>query len=198
MLGICLSVGAHASIVDEWSSIQAPLPPVLQQVHVDPKTTALLVLDFMKSNCGVKPRCVATEPGMAGLIEEAKAAHAHIIYSFTHGKTADDVVAPLKPMPDIPHVVAGPDKFLGTDLDTLLKNAGIKTVIVTGTSAEGAVISTASEAAFRGFKVVLPVDGMSSATPYAEQFVTWSLLHSPGTVASTTATSLAQIHFDKP
>jgi nicotinamidase-related amidase len=195
-LGVFINSQAHATIVNEWNSIQPPAPPVLKQVHVDPKTTTLLVLDFMNSNCGVKPRCIATEPGMAALVKEAEAAHATVIYSFTRGKTAKDVVKPLQPKPGIPSVVAGPDKFLGTNLDTLLKAAGTKTVIVTGTAAEGAVLATASQAAYRGMKVILPVDGMSSGSAYAEQAVAYIMTNGPTTGAQTTPTSLAQIYFD--
>jgi nicotinamidase-related amidase len=41
----------------------------------------------------------------------------------------------------------GPDKFLGSDLEKRLKDRGINTVIVTGTSAQGVVIGTGSGAA---------------------------------------------------
>jgi hypothetical protein len=43
----------------------------------------------------------------------------------------------------------GPDKFLSSPLEQRLKDRGIKTVIVTGTSAQGVVIGTGSGAAPR-------------------------------------------------
>lgn len=57
----------------------------------------------------------------------------------------------------------------------------IRTVIVTGYAANGAVLHTATAAAFRGYDVVVPVDGMSAANPYAEQYTAWHMLNSPGT-----------------
>ena len=36
------------TIVDEWATVQAPKPPELKPVTVDPKVTALLVLDIVK------------------------------------------------------------------------------------------------------------------------------------------------------
>ena len=39
----------------------------------------------------------------------------------------------------------GPDKFLGSTLDPLLKEAGIKTVIICGNSFQGATVGTGSE-----------------------------------------------------
>jgi nicotinamidase-related amidase len=45
---------------------------------------------------------------------------------------------------------------------------GIKTVVVVGTTAQGAVLNTASQAAFRGLQVIIPVDGMSAENTYFE------------------------------
>jgi nicotinamidase-related amidase len=69
----------------------------------------------------------------------------------------------------------GPDKFLGSDLEKRLKDRGIKTVIVTGSSAQGVVIGTGSGAAQRGYKVIVPVDGMSSDDTYTEQYAAWHM-----------------------
>ena len=72
-------------------------------------------------------------------------------------------------------VQRGPDKFLGSGLEQRLKDRGIRTVIVTGTSAQGAVVGTGSGSAQRGYKVVVPVDGMSSEDPYMEQYAAWHM-----------------------
>ena len=52
------------TIIDEWSSIKAPPAPDLKAVTVDPKTTALLVMDLIKQACNEKnrPRCIASIP----------------------------------------------------------------------------------------------------------------------------------------
>ena len=49
-----------------------------------------------------------------------------------------------------------------TDLEKILNDKGIKTVVVVGTAAQGAVLNTASQAAFRGLRVIVPLDGMSA------------------------------------
>ena len=41
-------------VTTEWAGVKSPPVPELKPVTVDPKTTALLVLDFMKGNCGVR------------------------------------------------------------------------------------------------------------------------------------------------
>jgi Isochorismatase family len=123
-----------ADIVDEWASIKPPAP-TLKEVTVDPKTTALLMLDFMKQNCGQRPRCMATLPAMKKLLAAARAAKVPVIYSIIANSTPADVLPDVAVSGDEPHVLAGPDKFRGTDLEKILKDKGITTVITVGTAA---------------------------------------------------------------
>jgi nicotinamidase-related amidase len=167
-------------IIDEWANVKAPPVPTLKSVTIDPKTTALLMLDFMKANCGARPRCVATIPAMKKLLNDARAAKAPIIYSFFGKNTAADMVDnALAPAAGELSVTSFADKFLNTDLEKILKDKGITTVIVVGTAANGAVLYTGSGAALRGFNVIVPVDGISSADTYSEQFSTWQLANGP-------------------
>jgi hypothetical protein len=60
-IAIPLAIPALANdITTEWANVKPPPAPELKPVTVDPKTTALLVLDFMKGNCGARPRCIAS------------------------------------------------------------------------------------------------------------------------------------------
>ena len=72
---------------------------------------------------------------------------------------------------------------------------GIKTVIVVGTAAHGAVIYTASGAAMRGLKVIVPVDGISADIPCAEQYTLWHLANAPIIAAAVTLTTIGQVGF---
>jgi nicotinamidase-related amidase len=47
-------------------------------------------------------------------------------------------------------------------------------VIVTGTAANGVALHTVAGAAFRGFQVIVPVDGIS-AEPFPEYYAVWHL-----------------------
>jgi nicotinamidase-related amidase len=136
-------------------------------VTVDPKTTALLMLDFMKTNCGMRPRCAAIVPNLKRLLDGARANDMLVFYSLiTANATPENIVDPgIAPRPGEAVPAGGPDKFLATDLDKRLKDRGIKTVIVTGTSAQGAVVGVGSGAAQRGYNVIVPVDGMTRAAP---------------------------------
>ncbi|HEY1309690.1 MAG TPA: cysteine hydrolase [Pseudolabrys sp.] len=184
-----------ANVVDEWVSVKAPAPPDLKPVTVDPKTTALLMLDFMNQNCGKRPRCVASIPAMKKLLEAARAAKATVVYSIIANTTPADVIKDVAPLADEPHVLSGPDKFLNTDLDKILKDKGIKTVIAVGTSSSGAVFFTASGAAFRGMNVIIPVDGMSSVDAIAEYATALDFMTASQVSAKSTLTRSDMIKF---
>lgn len=183
-------------VVDEWASVKAPAAPALKPVTVDPKTTALLMLDFMKQNCGQRPRCLATIPAVKKLLAEARAAKATVIYTKFGKTTWDDIVdkdlAPAKGEADFTSFA---DKFLNTDLDKTLKAKGITTVITVGTAANGAVLYTGSGAGLRNYKVIVPVDGISSVDAYSEQFSTWQLANGPTFSQNVTITKTDMIKF---
>jgi nicotinamidase-related amidase len=191
-----LALPAQANnIVDEWASVKAPAAPALKPVTVDPKTTALLMLDFMNQNCGKRPRCVATIPAMKKLLADARAAKATVVYSIIANSTPADVIKDVAPLADEPHVLSGPDKFRNTDLEKILKDKGIKTVIAVGTASNGAVLYTASGAAFRGMDVVIPVDGMSAVDAVAEYATVLNFMSAPQVSAKTTLTKSGMIRF---
>ncbi len=183
-----------ASIIDEWNSVKAPPAPEVKPVAVDPKTTALLMLDFMNQNCGKRPRCVDSLPVMKKLLDSARAAKAPVVYSFIANTTAADVLKDVAPIDGEPSVTSGPNKFLRTDLDKILKDKGIQTVIVVGTAANGAVLNTASQAALNGYNVIIAVDGISG-DPYAEQYTAWHMVNAPGVSAKSTLTKSDMIKF---
>ena len=183
-----------ANIVDEWATMKAP-PPTLKSVTVDPKTTALLMLDFMNQNCGKRPRCLDTIPAMKKLLGEARAHKVPVVYSIIANSTPADVIKDVAPQADEPHVLSGPDKFLRTDLEKILKDKGITTVIAVGTSANGAVLFTASGAAFRGMNVIIPVDGMSAVDAVAEYATAIDFMTAPLLSNKTTLTKSDMIKF---
>ena len=184
-----------ANIVDEWANVKAPKAPELKAVTVDPKTTALLMLDFMTQNCGQRPRCLDTIPAMKKLLAEARAHKVPVIYSIIANSTPADVIKDVAPLADEPHVLSGPDKFRNTDLEKILKDKGITTVIAVGTSSNGAVLYTASGAVFRGMNAIIPVDGMSAVDPYAEYSTVFTFMNAPLVSAKTTLTRSDMIKF---
>jgi nicotinamidase-related amidase len=166
-------------VTTEWASVKLPPAPELKPVTVDPKTTALLVLDFMKGNCGTRPRCIATVPNVKKLIDTARAHDMMVFYTLVG---QDPTPAGMVDQSLVPHASdflikgsGGADKFINSNLDQGLKDKGIKTVIVTGTSAQGAVGGTSNGAAQRGYKAVVPVDGMSAEDAFNELYAAWHI-----------------------
>lgn len=168
------------NIIDEWANAKAPPPPELKPVTIDPKTTALLMLDLFNPNCTRRPRCIASMPTLKKLLTEARAQGVLVIYSVYGKFTAADIMTDIAPVTGEPLVRSNVDKFASTDLDKILKDKTIQSVIVTGTAAHGAVLYTASTAAQKGFNVIIPVDGMSSENLYFEQVSAWLLANGTG------------------
>lgn len=184
LVGLGLSVGHAASaqgVYDEWNSVKAPAAPALSKVTIDPATTALLVLDLARQTCApdTRPRCVAMLPRVAKLLALAREKKATVIYTLGGASQASDIWPDAAMLGDEPLLKSGPDKFIHTDLEKMLREKGIKTVICIGAAAHGAVLHTAASAAFRGFDVVVPVDLMASDTAYAEQYTAWHLVNAP-------------------
>jgi len=166
-----------ADIIDEWANVKAPPAPQLKPVTVDPKTTALLMLDFLQQNCGKRPRCLAEMPAMKKLLDAARAANVTVIYSAFGKVPATDIIKDVAPTAKDALIHADANKFRNPDLDKMLKDKGIKTVITVGTGPSGAVLFTASGAVLRGYNVIVPVDGIAGDDLYAEQFTAWNLVH---------------------
>ena len=196
MLAVSLAAApvCAQTIVDDWGNVKAPAAPELKTVKVDPGTTALLMLD-LGANCPRRPRCMASLPKLKALLATARAKGMPVIHSFTPTGTAAEVMADVAVAADEPTVAASVNKFHGTALEKILKDKGVKTVIVVGTLSEGAVLNTATHAAVLGMNVIVPVDGMSSASTYPEQYTAWHLVNAPGVGPRTTLTKIENIAF---
>jgi nicotinamidase-related amidase len=190
----CATIAGSQTIVDEWASVKAPPPPEIKNVQAAPKETALLMLDFVKQICGARPRCMASLPKMQRLLAQARQSGTPVIYSLA-GQQLSDILPEVAPRAGEPSVSTGPNKFLNTELDKLLKERGIKTVIVVGTASEGAVLNTGAHAALTGYRVILPVDGSSSSTTYAEQYTVWHLANAPRIGPQVTVTRADLVRF---
>ena len=167
------------TLIDEWATAKFPPPPELKSAKIDPKETALLVMDFTNQTCTPqrRQRCADSVPKVSKLVTEARAKGALIIYSVAvPGSVPADVLKELTPAAGeqvLPPL--GPDKFINSDLEKILKDKGIKTVVAMGTQAQTSVLHTAGAAALRGFKVIVPVDGMSADDVFPELYTAWHL-----------------------
>ena len=183
------------TIVELWDEVKAPEPVELSAVKLDPATTAFLILDIEQLTCNQmrRPRCVASAPEIGAFLAQARSKGVFVAFSTTNKGTPESILAEVKPLGTEPVVHSGVDKFFETDLEKILREHGIETVIIAGTTAEGAVLHTATAAALRGFTVVVPVDGMSASALYAEQYTACHMLNAPGTKGKTRLTTFSMI-----
>src|ERR1700704_150849 len=73
--GLAAGTAGAATIIDEWANVKPEPAPELKPVTIDSKTTALLVMDLVKGSCNNerRPRCVASIPTIAKMMNEARA-----------------------------------------------------------------------------------------------------------------------------
>jgi nicotinamidase-related amidase len=194
-----LTAARAQSVIDEWTSAKIPPPPALKPVTLAPQETALLVMDFTVQTCTPQRRlrCANSVPKVAKLVTEARQKGAFIIYSVAvPGSTAADILKELTPAagePVLPPL--GPDKFINSELESMLKGRGIKTVVALGTQAHTSVLHTGAAAALRGFKVIVPVDGMSGDDAWPELYTAWHLANAARIAPQVTLTRLDMVGF---
>jgi nicotinamidase-related amidase len=198
ILLIFAASAAAGDVYDEWDSVKVPGKIELKPVTLDPSTTALLILDLSKGgSCEERPRCKASLPNVKRIYDAAHAAGVMTWYSI---KSAADSIDPGFAAADGTYVdQRGPDKFLRSNLEEKLKARGIKTVILCGTSFQGVGVGTGTEAAQRDYKVIVPIDCLSSEDPYMEQYSAWHFFKGgPNVVVrNSTLTRSSMVKFSK-
>jgi nicotinamidase-related amidase len=170
-------------------TVTVPEYTVTERVELDPRKTALLIVDmqndFVKEGGKlVVPTAKDTVPVIRKLLDLARQHGMLVAYTQdTHlpndpefpiwgehcliGTWGWEIVDELKPQPNELVVQKRRyDGFYGTALEHDLRVAGVDTVIITGTVANICVLHTAGSAALRWFKVVVPKDGISALTDF--------------------------------
>ena len=100
---IGLGVGAPASaqtLIEEWGTAQFPPPPALKAAKLEPRETAVLVMDFTKQTCTAerRKRCADQVPKVLRFVTEARGKGALIIYSVAVPNSVPaDILPELKP-----------------------------------------------------------------------------------------------------
>jgi nicotinamidase-related amidase len=190
---------AADNVMTEWHNVKLPTPPELKPVQVDPAGTALLLFDFTTQTCTAerRPRCAANVPKLQKLLSDSRARGMFVVYSVAGAdSSAKDILGPIAPAGSEPVLPAlGPDKFLNSDFEKMLKDRGIQTVILTGTAAQTTVLHTGAAAALRGMRVVVPVDGMSSNDAFGELYTAWHLANAARIMNQVTLTTVDMITY---
>ena len=151
----------------KMTTLQMPAIPDPVRVTLDPKTTALLVLDYVEGICNAQPKCKGGMlPAMTPFMAQARKAGLVVAYG-TREQNMSKWLPEVAPTPgDIKIVNTAQDRFYNTDLDKALKAKGIKTIIMVGWKVSGSVAYTSVGATVRNYSVVIPVDTKTASTDY--------------------------------
>jgi nicotinamidase-related amidase len=193
------AIAQAQTVIEEWDQAKFPPAPALKPVKIVPAETALLVMDFTKQTCTPerRKRCADSVPKVIKLVTEARGKGALIIYSVAVPNSVPaDILPELTPAAGeqvLPPL--GPDKFINSDLEKTLKDKAIKTVVAMGTQAQTSVLHTGATAALKGFKVIVPVDGMSADNVFPEAYTAWHLSTAARISANVTLTRFDMIGF---
>ncbi len=180
-LVLALGAGAHAAQNGNrpMMTLQMPATPEPARVTLDPKTTALLVLDYVEDICNRQVKCKnGMLPAVTPFMQEARKAGVTVAYG-TRAQNMTQWLPEVAPAPgDIKVINTGQDRFFGTDLDKELKAKGIKNIIMVGWKISGSVTYTAVGAMIRGYTVVIPMNTTAATSDYEQTIGFFNVLNS--------------------
>jgi nicotinamidase-related amidase len=148
-------------------TLQMPATPEPARVTLNPRTTALMVLDYVEDICNRQPSCSGKMlPAMTPFMDRVRKAGLTVAYG-TRQPNMDHWLKEVAPTGnDIKIINVAQDRFYNTDLDAVLKAKGITTLILTGWKVSGSVTYTSVAATLRGYTVVVPVDTSLDQTDF--------------------------------
>src|SRR6476646_6891915 len=178
VLALC-GGAAHAQPAGKpMQTLQMPAMPEPARVTLNPKTTALLVLDYVEDICATQPKCKSQMlPAMTPFMERARKASLVVAYGTRERNMAHWLPQVAPAAGDIKIVNTAQDRFYNTELDKALKAKGITTLIVVGWKISGSLTYSSVGATLRGYTVVIPVDTTAAATDYEQTIGFYQILN---------------------
>ena len=160
-------------------TLQMPATPEPARVTLNPRTTALVVLDYVEDICNSQPSCRGKMlPAMTPFMERVRKAGMVVAYG-TRAPNMAHWLKEVAPAPaDIKIINVAQDRFYNTDLDQQLKAKGITTIIMVGWKISGSVTYTSVGAMVRDYTVVIPMDTTSAASDYETTVGFYNVLNS--------------------
>ena len=173
--GIFLSIAVLNLLAIASRAQEGPNKPEAKPVTVETKTTAILVLDLNARCHDAKEICSKLMPAVGEFLEKARSFAVPIVYTVSaraKGTPLGEVATPLKRRPEEPVLYPDAfDKFTGGELQALLKQKGVKKLVIVGSSTNVAVLYTGTAAArMYEYDVVIPMDGMNARLDYEQEY----------------------------
>ena len=163
----------------KMQTVQMPATPEPAKVTLDPKTTALVVLDYVEDICNTQATCKSQMlPAMTPFMAQVRKAGLTVAYG-TRAQNMTKWLKEVAPAPgDIKIINTAQDRFYGTDLDKQLQAKGIKTLILVGWKISGSITYTSVGAMAHDYTVVIPMDTTSAGSPYETTIGFYNVLNS--------------------
>jgi nicotinamidase-related amidase len=160
-------------------TLQMPATPEPARVTLDPKTTALIVLDYVEDICAKQPSCKNQMlPAMVPFLGRVRKAGLPVAYG-TRKQNEHEWLKEVAPIAgDIQIINTAQDRFYNTDLEKALKAKGVRTLILVGWKISGSVTYTSVGAMARDYTVVIPMDTTSAASDYETTIGFYNVLNS--------------------
>jgi nicotinamidase-related amidase len=170
LLFLSITMSALVALAQE-----GPNRPEAKPLTLDGKSTAILVLDLNARCDDAKQVCSKITGPVGDFLDKARAATVPIIYSVSasaKGKPLGELAAPLRRKENESVIYPDAfDKFYGGELQAFLKDKGAKTLIITGSATNNAVLYTATTAArMHRYNIVIPMDGVNAASRYEQEY----------------------------
>ena len=182
-LALALCVGASeapaAQAPAKMITLQMPATPDPAPVTLDPKTTALIVLDYVEDICNSQVSCrTKMLPAMTPFMQRVRKAGLTVAYG-TRAQNQTKWLKEVAPAPgDIRITNTAQDRFYRTDLDEQLKAKRITTLIMVGWKISGSVTYTSVGAMAHDYTVVIPMDTTSAGSDYETTIGFYNVLNS--------------------
>jgi hypothetical protein len=150
---VCITPALAGTIVDEWGSVQPPAPVELKNGDRQCDGHGLSGARHRELTCNMqaRPRCVESAPRIGAFLAKAREAGMPVVHSLTSRGTVESILPPSQTAAWASPLSSPAWTSSSTRISkTILKKLGVSTVIITGTTAEGAVLHTATGASMRG------------------------------------------------
>ncbi len=171
------------------TQVEVPKYELTEKVKLNPKETAIIVVDMQNDFAHPDgklfvPTSRDTIEPIRKLLDRARNKNVLIFYTQDWHRKDDiefgiwgehavagtwgaEIIEELKPRSeDILIKKLRYDAFFGTPLDHLLRIYSIKNLVIVGTVANICVLHTAGTAALLGYKVIIPIDGISALNEF--------------------------------